>query len=312
MSTRPVQMVYFVATPARVSFRRTGGDVSRHLHTIWVAIETLARSPEVRPTDLHLGWSKPQKAVEWADTRDFAAKAAMMSVVDGVDQYLKVLRRVPRLTDPSLADILKGTARTSSGARLTIFARFEALVTHYGCAVGQEQLAAIELLATWRNQFVHGDYRHSLARQTRRTLERAGAYFENAQGGAEIGATLARFDDRKGPTLADLVTLITTCQLAIGAVDEHLLHVGSPSNLALAMVEFALRQDPDPPALLEQLFAKGGQRSAGAVLALLHRIGVTKTQGYTGSAPTMKRSAFDGAVGMGRNAASALFGIARP
>jgi len=305
-------MIYFVATPARVSFRRTGGDVSRHLHTIWVAIETLVHNMEVRPGDLHLGWSKPQKAEEWADTRDFAAKAAMTSVLDGVDQYLKVLGRVPRLTDPSLAETLKGTARTPLGARLTIFSRFAALVAHYGCAVSTEKLAAIELLAAWRNQFVHGDYRHSLSKQTRRTLEGAGAYFKSAQGGAEIGAALARFDDRKGPTLADLVTLITSCQLAIGAVDEHLLHTQSPGDLALDMVEFALRQDPDPSALLERLFFKGGHRSAGAVLALLHAFGVAKTQGYTGSAPAMTRSAFDGVVGMGRNEASALFGIGRP
>jgi hypothetical protein len=77
------------------------------------------------------------------------------------------------------------------------------------------------------------------------------------------------------------------------------------------MVEFALREDPDPSALLERIFVKGGHGSAGAVLALLHALGVTKMQGYTGSAPTLKRSAFDGVVGMGRNQASALFGIAR-
>lgn len=263
MSTRPVQMIYFVASPARVSFRRTGGSVSRHLHTLWVAIETLAHRPEVRPSDLHLGWSKPTKAIEWTDTRDFAAKAAMTSVLDGVDQYLKVLGRVPRLTNPSLAQTLKGTARTSSGARLTIFARFAAVAVHYGCAVTSEQLAAIELLATWRNQFVHRDYRHSLARQTRRTLEGADAYFRSAQGGAEIRAALTRFDNRRGPALADLVTLITTCQLAIGTLDEHLIHLQSATNLAVATAEFALREDPDPPALLERIFSKGAVAAPG-------------------------------------------------
>jgi hypothetical protein len=312
MNTRPVQLIYFVATPARVSFRQTGGDVSRHLHTLWVAIETLVHSPEVRPSDLHLGWSKPKTATEWSNTQDFAAKAAMTSVLDGVDQYLKVLARMPQLTAPSLAEMLKGTARSSSGARFTIAARFNGVVAHYGCAVTPEQLAAIELLATWRNQFVHRNYRHPLAKQTRRTLEGAGSYFRASQGGADIEAALSRFDGRRGPQLADLVTLITACQLAIGTLDEHLLHLQEPNDIAVATVAFLLKQDPNPAALLERLFTRGSRRSAGAVLALLHKIGVTKTLGYTGSAPAMTRPAFDGVMGMGRNAASALFGIARP
>jgi len=312
LSTRPVQIVHFVATPARVSLRRTAGDVSRHLHTLWVAVETLARSPEIRPADLHLGWAKPLTAAEWTETREFVAKSAMTSMLDGVDQYMKVLGQMPRLTDPSLASVLKGTARTPAGARLTIFARFATVVAQYSCAVGPEQLATIELLATWRNQFVHGGYRHSLGSHTRSTLERAGAYFRNSQGGADIAAALARFDARQGPTLADLVTLITTCQVAVATVDEHLLHLQAPADLAVANVEFALAQNVDPSALLERLFVQGGRRSSGAVLALLHRMGVVKTQGYVGSAPSMTRPAFDGVIGMGRNAASALFGIARP
>jgi len=312
LSNQSSGIIYLVATPARASFRRTGGDVSRHLHTLWVAIETLVHNAEVRPADLHLGWTKPQLAIEWSDTRDFAAKAAMTSVVDALDQYLKVLARIPRLTNPNLEDTLKGTARTPSGARLTIFARFAVVVAQYGCAVAPEQLAVIELLATWRNRFVHGDYRHSLSKHARRTLEGATGYFGTAQGGANIGAMLQRFDGRKAPSLKDLVTLITSCQLAVGVLDEHLIHLQSPQDFVLALVEFALRQAPDPPALLERVFAKGGRQSAGAALALLHSFGVAKTQGYTGSAPSIKRGSFDAVVGMGRNAASTTFGIERP
>lgn len=311
MSTRPLQVIHFVATPARVAFRRTGGDVSRHLHTIWVAIETLAHSAEVRPPDLHLGWTKPSTSVEWNDTRDFATKAAMTSVLDGVDQYLKVLQRIPGLTDLGLQEVLKGTARTPRGSRLTIFARLTAVISHYRCAVTPEQTAAIELLATWRNQFVHGDYRHPISRQSRQILASAAPYFRTAQGGADIMGALARFDARHGPRFADLVTLITTCQLVIGTLDEHLIHLQPAAELAVAVTAFALRQDLNPPALLERLFSRGGRRSSGAVVSLLHRMGVAKTQGYTGSAPSLPRPAFDGVMGLGRNAASDLFGIPR-
>jgi hypothetical protein len=254
----------------------------------------------------------PTVATEWTDTRNFALKAAMVTLLDGLDQYLKVLGRIRGLAAPQLDDLLAGRARDSRGRRYTIPQRFDALCQHY-TGVGQpEQIALLHLLSAWRNHFVHGDYRFKLGSAERKVLLNGGSYFSAQQGGANIIDVLDRFDRRHAPELSDLATLITAAQLLVAAIDIHLLQLPNPEAYARALLEHVLKESPDPPALLERVFERGGVGSGGRVHSLFLANGGNHDAVRTASAPSITRARLNALFGVGRNAASAMFGIPRP
>ena len=79
----------FEVTPALMAFRQLAGDANRFLNTQLVALETLKTATPVRPIDLVLPWTLPAVEAEWVDTRNFTLRGTMISVVDGLDQYLR-------------------------------------------------------------------------------------------------------------------------------------------------------------------------------------------------------------------------------
>lgn len=88
----------FEVTPALMVFRRLAGDANRFLNTQLVALETLKTATPVRPADLVLPWTLPAVEAEWVDTRNFTLRSTMVSVVDGLDQYLRFSRAFPALS----------------------------------------------------------------------------------------------------------------------------------------------------------------------------------------------------------------------
>ncbi len=307
--TRPP--ILFDATPARVTFKRIAGDTSRYLNTLWVGITTLQAGHVDRPNWWVLGWSMPQTIGEWQDTNAFIAKSGMATVLDGIDQYMKVLKRISGLTNPASELYLTGAARKSTGARFTIPERFAAVNLAHGGPASPEFVAAIDLLATWRNHFVHGDRRFPLDKQSRTVLLSADARFKSSLGGTDIRAILARFDSGAGPLPNDLIALISAAQLAVAALDQHLLFNASMQEYSVALTAFLLDESTDPAALLDRLFRYGGKRSSGSVFALMMKSKVARARGSAPCVNQVSRSEFDAVLAMGRNKASEIFGIAR-
>ena len=119
------QIISFEATPALIAFRREAGDANRHLNTLLVALETLKANEPVRPPGLIVPWTKPGVWREWDDTRDFALKGTMVVVVDGLDQYMRILSRIPGLVPAGLDDVLNGRRAAAGDRRPTVTERFD-------------------------------------------------------------------------------------------------------------------------------------------------------------------------------------------
>ena len=223
-----------------------------------------------------------------------------------------MLARISVFADAAVVQQMKGTAKKSSGARFTIPERFSAVNDHHGKPAAAAHVAAIDLLATWRNHFVHGDRRFPLAKASRTTLLSADSYFRSQQGGADISAILAEFDNRSGPRPEDIITLISAAQLGVAALDQHLLFSVASKDYAFSLMAFMLSENEDPPALLERVFRYGGKNSSGAAFALMMKHRYARAKGAFSPVAQMPRQDFDAVRAMGRNRASELFGIARP
>jgi hypothetical protein len=305
-----VQSICFELTPALIAFRRTAGDANRHLNTMLVALETLKSTTPIRPPGLVVPWTKPGVQKEWDDSRDFALKGAMIAVVDGLDQYMRVLSRIPGLCPAELGDVLSGRA-VKAGRRLTVAERFEMLGAQYPKIVLPEYIAGLHLLGYWRNWFVHHDYRFGLALSVRKILKAAAPFFAKQFGNADMVAALDRFTKDMPPTLDDLSTLIAVAQRAVRAIDEHLLQLQTGVGYAMALMRYLIATSESPKAFVESTWMYGGNRSAGRIHALFLDNGGNHDDERRFSAPTITRTELNNLFAFGINRARVVFGIAR-
>ncbi|MEH2482821.1 hypothetical protein V1282_006178 [Nitrobacteraceae bacterium AZCC 2146] len=302
----------FEITPALMAFRQVSGNANRFLNTQLVALETLKTATPVRPPDLVLPWTLPAANAEWIETRHFTLRSTIVAVVDGLDRYLRVLTRIPGLVAEGLHDDLNGRRRPKLERRPTLFERVASLCGHYPKVVPAQYVFAIELLATWRNRFVHRSSKDTLSHKARKGLLAKAGFFKKEHGGADIAAAIARFDAGEPPNLSDLSTLIACTHRLVTALDEHLLLLQDGSVYAVSLMRFLIEEQADPSAYLENAFQYGGKRSAGHVHALFLHNGGNHDERRRANAPLLTRKKLNAILGLGRNDASALFGIPRP
>lgn len=300
----------FEATPALLAFRRQVGEANRMLNTLLVGLETLKTATPVRPVDLMRTWHLPTSGAEWEETRAFALRGAMVSIIDGLDRYLRTLSRIEGLVAASLHDALNGRKTGGADRRPTLSERFETLCEAYP-VVSLEHRLALRLLVAWRNQFVHGDYRFGLSTRDSRAIAETAEFFHSAHGGADIVGALSRYNRGEAPTVVDLSTLISAVQRLTTALDAAVLHHQDPARYAVALTGYLISTDRDPPSCLEILFEHGGRQAAGRVHALLLHNGANHDANRTASAPSLTRAQLNNLLGIGRNEASVLFKISR-
>ena len=102
----------------------------------------------------------------------------MVAVVDGLDRYLRVVTRLSGLVDENLHDYLNGRWIRALDRRPAVFERLRHLSDWVPGAANENLLLAFDLLATWRNEFVHYERRHPLPRTKKDALRAAATWFE--------------------------------------------------------------------------------------------------------------------------------------
>lgn len=303
------QTIGFELTPALIAFRRTAGDANRHLNTLLVALETLKSNTPIRPKGLVVPWTKPGVKKEWDDSRDFVLKGCMIAVVDALDQYMRVVSRISGLVSPKLDDVLNGRRKAGEDRRPTVAERFEALANDYPKTLPLQYVAALHLLVTWRNRFVHHDYRFGLPLPIRKTLKAAGPLFAEEFNKTDIVSALDRFTQRQPPMLDDLATLIAITQRVARRMDEHLLQLQNGADYAMSLMRYLIEVSEDPKAFVDGTWKHGGDQSAGRVHALFLDNGGNHDPDRLPYAPSITRAELNGLFAFGRNKARHVFGI---
>lgn len=304
---KPEPSIAFEETPALVLLRKSVWDATRSLNGIIVALETLRHVEPVKPDDRILSWHPSEDPTDSQRTRAFAMRSAMVAVVDGVDRYLRVVTRVNGLVDEDLHDYLNGRWIRALDRRPTVFERLRYLSDWVPGAVSENLLLAFDLLATWRNEFVHYERRHPLSRTKKEALKAQATWFTENRGGADIVSTVARYEAAETPTIADLVTLFAAAQRAVSNIDERLLLRTSGTEYAVALMSFLLKEDANPTAMLERVFEHGGTSSSGTIHALFLHWGANHDERRRANAPSLTRRELDALLGLGRNRAKELF-----
>ena len=329
MARNRSQIVAFEASPALLAFRLVAGAANRHLRTLIAGLQALENSPAFRPNDLYLPWSRPSTPNEWAESETFVYTMALVAVVDGLDQYLRVLARMPGFVDATLIDSLEG--RKVDDRRLTISERLEKINDFYSekagisiaglgtnlvskrlqTAVGPARMAMIHLLVYWRNIYAHHDYRFSISNDHRSAILKASLYFKQKHGGIQIKALVDRFDAKMAPTLSDVATMFSVAQRVLASLDGHLLQLHSGESYSQCLLRYLIRASGSPSTFVEDIWRFGGDKSAGKVHDLFLRNGANHDPNQAPGATTITRKKIHDLFGVGRNKAHALFGTSK-
>ncbi|MCZ7448324.1 hypothetical protein O8B93_12085 [Agrobacterium rhizogenes] len=195
------RIITFEVTPSLASARKSVGDATRCLNGIIVALETLKHVEPVKPPDLQMSWHKSNSLGDFEEMRTFAVKSAIVTVMDGLDQYLRVTSRVPGLVPEALHDDLNGRRDPKIERRRTVAERLRVLASYLPNAVDGRILLIVDLLGAWRNEFVHGDKRHRLGNRQLKEIKASDAWFKSERGGADVVGLVHRYQDeqRKHP-----------------------------------------------------------------------------------------------------------------
>jgi hypothetical protein len=302
--------IAFESTPGLIQLRKSVGDATRFLNGIVIALETLRHVEPIHPADLQLSWQKSDDPADWDRTRAFAIRSAMVAVVDGVDRYLRVTTRVRGLVGEEHHDALNGRRIATLDRRPTVSERLRILAAAEPGATAENLLLAFDLLAAWRNEFVHGEKKHPLPRAKAAALRAAANWFHKNRGGSDILGTVTRYEKSDAPSLGDLMSLFSAAQRVTADIDERLLLRQDGPVYAVTLMEYLLRESPNPNAMLEHIFQHGGQSSSGRIHSLFLEVGGNHDANKRPNAPTITREQLDGVLGIGRNKARELFKLA--
>jgi hypothetical protein len=320
------QVIAFELSPALLAFRLVAGNANRHVNTIFAGLQALEHHANFRATGFLIGWSRPHTPAEWEDSKAFAYKMALIAIVDGINQYLRVLSRMPGFTDPSLADVLAG--RRVGDRRLTIGERVDALNAFYSDKakvniaghgapaasktlrrlVGPARIAMIYLLIYWRNIYAHNDYRFSLPEDQRTTILESSKYFKQRHDGVIIKELVERFDGKSAPTLADLSTMFSVCQIVLGNLDSHLLQLQTGASYANCLIKYLMTSSGSARDFLSSVWQYGGDRTTGRIHTLFLHNGANHDANQLPGAIKLTRKELHDLFGVGINKARIIFG----
>lgn len=275
--------LHFVETPMLKRFRRLMGEANYHLCTTIAGLETLWANEPVVPSEFVVAWRKPATDDDRLAARNFILQMMMVSAVDAVDQYMRGLQDFIPL-DGMLGEALAGRLRLREGdrkRRATVGERF-AIALRELTTAQPAYSASIELLAYWRNSFVHGDYRFELPSNVERTLRGEASYFSSTMNGTSVDAALDRYRARCAPLQTDVAMLIAAAHRAVNEIDQgYLRRQANGPDYAKKLFTAVIGATLKPTELIRFLWLPGGNKKFSRIEALFRENGGRSTRQAT-------------------------------
>lgn len=245
------------STPFRHLQSRIGKSTYQ-LNTVLVGLECIGTGGG-ETGSLAVTWTKPatpDKARQVANqARIFACTSALVLAADVFDSFLREFAREEWLGfAPQTQDIAcKAVTRSANdGGEYSISERAEALSVDLGL-VEPIKIAALDLLAKWRNVVVHNSERSvRLKAERRRTLIDAKSEFNDRYSHLNISLALKNFEGRKMPVPKEVTSLIAVAVNFSRLLDETAIRRAAPtpdkmSAAAEQMLRGYFKASPERP-----------------------------------------------------------------
>jgi hypothetical protein len=314
-----------LALSRSTSFRhlqsRIGGSTYR-LNTVLVGLEEIAAGGGGAGA-VAVTWPKPktpERARQAANqARIFACASALVLGADVFDSFLREFASEEWLGFAMETQAIATKAKTrpkEEGGAYSMAERAEALCTDLGLE-DPIRIAALDLLATWRNVVAHSsDRRTRLTADRRGTLTDAGSreYFH-----FDIALALKNFEGRRVPVSKEVTHLVAIAVNFSRQIDESAIRRAAPTpDKMFAAAEQMLREyfrasserARAPWSELADAWQGGGTRRRNMLQKFLANVGIAETQTPV-SAPLPERF-MEETMSLSRDDFARRFEIARP
>jgi hypothetical protein len=205
------------------------------LNTVLVGLECIAAG-EGDAGAVAVTWSKPKtidKARQAADqARIFACASALVLGADVIDSFLREFVSEEWLGFGIETQEIATKAKTrpsDQGGEYSVAERADALCADLGLA-DPIKIAALDLLAKWRNVVAHSSDRSiRLTAERRRTLKDAASDIHHRYSHFDIELALKNFEGRRIPVPKEVTSLVAIAVNFSRQIDEAAIRRSAPS-----------------------------------------------------------------------------------
>lgn len=296
------------------SLKRRLGHAVVNLNTAVVGLEAVKIGVATKPKTLSVNWDPKDLPTAAREARRQIASSLLVSCVDAIDRYLRNIGTSPSLLqDMAIEQALAGIPQTTKAAiSLTAKARADFLsgianaisddalwevVGVFKKTYGEERKslgvrrrlarlvdayplpphyhAALDLLVSWRNRHVH-ESGEELSDGQRSALLFGHYAFCEFHSGTSISTTLEHYDERRGPSLKDISTLISVLIWSLSRLDALILSSADLESYALDCLKMEWAKLGKKPEQLKHLWGLGKEGRARKIASLIETGGFSR------------------------------------
>jgi hypothetical protein len=263
------------------------------LNTVLVGLECVAAGGG-EAGSVAVTWTKPatlDQARQAADqARIFACASALVLGADVFDSFLREFANESWLGFASETRDIATKAKTrhrDSGGEYSIAERAEALCGNLGLD-DPVRIAALHLLAKWRNVVAHSAERPARLTASRRsTLNQAASEIHDRYSHLDVGLALRNFDAHKVPVAKEVTSLVAIAVNFSRTLDETAIKCAAPTpdKMSAAAEQMLLAYFKASPELavnpwkeLSDAWQGGAARRRSMLKKFLAATGITANQ----------------------------------
>jgi hypothetical protein len=328
VETQPDTISMPLALSRTTPFRRLQSRIGRstyRLNTVLVGLECIADGGGDTGA-IAVTWSKPKtadKARQVADqARIFACAGALVLGADVFDSFLREFASEEWLGFGVETREIATKAKTrpgDQGGEYSVAERAEALCADLRLA-DPVRIAALDLLAKWRNVVAHSSDRSTrLTAERRRTLKDAASDIHDRYSHLDIALALKNFEGRKTPVPKEVTSLVAIAVNFSREIDEAAIRRSAPtadkmSTAAEQMLRVYFRASPErtlnPWSELTDAWQGEATRRQNIVKKFLANVGIAETN--TPVSGPLPENFVEEAVSLSRDEFARRFEIVRP
>ncbi len=224
------------STKARKEFKDQFGQANHFLITSLVGLNTIETNPNIiKPLEFSTSWNPRDKVRSARRSRSFVLNSFLSFAVDGVDMYLTLLNRTPKvLVDLNFSLIFEKAKNSVYNKVLGVEEYFD---------IDKTLVSLILLLITWRNNLVHGLAENEIRNNYVEQLKKNQTFIKENFRGLLIDDTITRAYEGKYPNFKEVASLINATHMFVQEVDKRILEKMDKLAYAKDVIAFRSKKE---------------------------------------------------------------------
>ena len=268
------------------------GQNNHFLITILVGLDSVETGQATLSPNFSTWWDPRDAKTSARRSREFAIKALLAWVSDGLYAYMRQLakERNGYLCADDCASVMNEDGLWARLNRLATVSRVDVGVERHLC----------ELLVVWRNKVVHSDSRDAVPGDLRRRLLASSQEIAEGYRGMDVESALDRAARGRAPTFKEITALVSAAHDFVENLDRAVIeHMNLDQYLRAVLVAY-VAVDPDKRA--DNIWGRVAARRRASILQVAQNAGMSTESASRTISPEFSSEVLSWSVKDARNA----------